>query len=455
MEKLLSSKNLDSDRISRFLYGKKNHLSLKKRIFISAILITLVTAFLSLIWNIYLNLPFILSCTLVVAVITFGVFFYLARFKNSNHPIVFSIVSLALLSFIYFLNGGLHGSIPAIFIVYVAVTLSILEPKYHYYLLLITVVDLSALIVAEKYLEIDFLLSYNNQNIKELDLFFGYFGSIFACFFIVSIYKKTITDQNKELQSINDNKDLLFNIIAHDLRAPVNNILSLSKLMKAETANDNGAEVDTYSELIKNESVKVSKLLESLLAWGKIKNDDSQVKSRRVNVHDAAIEIIEFCNDAWSKKNIEIKLNIPKNLEVWSNPDFMNTIIRNLVSNAIKFTPNAGTVTIATEDLDTKRINILVKDTGIGMSQELIKNLFNLKYKTNRVGTNGESSNGLGLFITRELIEKQGGELYIESSKNRGSTFKFCLPKARLSIKEIFKKRLRYNIMEKANHDRT
>ena len=128
------------------------------------------------------------------------------------------------------------------------------------------------------------------------------------------------------------------------------------------------------------------------------------------------------------KKDIKIIYNIPEDLTVMADDNMLEGILRNLVSNAVKFTENGGSITVCAVLLANYLVEIAITDTGIGMSQNMMDNLFRLDKKTNRKGTNGELSTGLGLIICRDFIEKHGGKLNIESEVGKGSTFRFALP---------------------------
>ena len=129
-----------------------------------------------------------------------------------------------------------------------------------------------------------------------------------------------------------------------------------------------------------------------------------------------------------SNKEIEIDFKIPEDLTVYADEKMFGSIIRNLSSNAVKFTPKGGKVAIAAKPNSDGWVEISVKDSGIGMNQEMVENLFKLDVDTSRKGTDKESSTGLGLIICKELIEKHGGKLWVESEEGKGSTFYFTVP---------------------------
>ena len=139
-------------------------------------------------------------------------------------------------------------------------------------------------------------------------------------------------------------------------------------------------------------------------------------------------ECISIAREPAKNKGIELNFSVSENIDVFADLNTLLTVIRNLVSNAMKFTTRGGAIDVFAEISDNKSVVISVKDTGIGMSPELLANLFRIDVRTSRPGTEGESSTGLGLMLCKEFIEKHGGKLWVESEVERGSTFYFTLP---------------------------
>lgn len=419
---------------SNILFGDKNTFSLEKRVFIAASLISLLGAITGLIWDLVLHLPIILNIVVGIFIIFYFLFYFFSRFGNRYSPILFAFVSLAFLTSLYITNSGINGSIPPLFIVFLVVFIGISNPKHQLLILIVTVTNLLALIIAEKFFLKEIIVQYSNIETKEMDISFGYVACLIISYFLLSFYKKSYTSKNAELQQSNANKDMLFRIIAHDLSAPINNVLGFTDLMTDKTESLSLGEFQKYSEIANKESIKASELLQSLLEWGEIQMNRVKINPQAVNLNQISEEIIKIFKNKWIEKEIEINIQIPKEIYAFTDVILLKTILRNLVSNAIKFTPRGGTIVISTEDFDRKYITINVKDNGIGMNKEMIDNLFHLQITTNRAGTEGEASNGLGLIITKELIEQQGGKLRIESQINLGSTFKFTVLKSNKNI---------------------
>ena len=139
-------------------------------------------------------------------------------------------------------------------------------------------------------------------------------------------------------------------------------------------------------------------------------------------------ESIALVLESAKSKGIEIAYDIPDDLAVFADSNILQTVIRNLVSNAVKFTPKGGKISVSAKATSDKGVQISIKDTGIGMSPKMVDNLFRLDVQTNRKGTEGEHSTGLGLLLCKEFVEKHGGKLWVESEEGKGSTFAFSLP---------------------------
>jgi len=169
-------------------------------------------------------------------------------------------------------------------------------------------------------------------------------------------------------------------------------------------------------------------LLNNLLEWSQIQGGSIPFNPAPIRLRSMVDESLALVFDTAKNKGIEMVCDIPENIVVFADNHHLETVIRNLVSNALKFTPKGGKVSLSAKTSGNKTIEISVKDSGIGMNQSMVDNLFRLDMKTNRLGTNGEPSTGLGLLLCKEFIEKQGGKLWVESEVGKGSTFYFTIP---------------------------
>lgn len=241
-----------------------------------------------------------------------------------------------------------------------------------------------------------------------------------------SAFKK-IKSQNEELVKLNDTKNKFFSIISHDLRGPFSGIISLIELLCQNINEYDSTEIEKFLNLIHDSSKNVHYLLENLLDWSRNQMNKIEFKIEEIYFEQIIEEIIDTLKNQAFKKGINISYDIKCSEQLYSDKNIIKTILRNLVSNAIKFTQNNGNVTIGvSRNLST--IEISVKDNGIGMNKDTINQLFRIDKKITAHGTSGETGTGLGLILCKEFVEKLGGKIWVESAVGNGSDFKFIVP---------------------------
>lgn len=240
--------------------------------------------------------------------------------------------------------------------------------------------------------------------------------------------EEVIKLKNESLTSLVAEKDKFFSIIAHDLRSPFSSFLGLTQIMAEELPNLTLGEVQKIAMSMKDSATNLYDLLENLLQWAQIQKRDISFHPEPVSVDSAIGEIVRIMEKPAKMKGIEILLNVPENLIVEADRNMLQSVLRNLVSNAVKFTKKDGKINVSARVASLQQVEITVQDTGIGMSQDLVGNLFRLDVKTNRKGTEGEASTGLGLILCKEFVEKHGGKIRVESEEGQGSTFSFAIP---------------------------
>jgi len=238
--------------------------------------------------------------------------------------------------------------------------------------------------------------------------------------------EEEIKRKNEQLQKLNAEKDKLFSIIAHDLRGPFSGFLGLTEILAGDLQSLTMEEIQEYSESLSKSATKLYLLLENLLQW-------SRMQQGSIPFHPKVwqmLQVVEECMEMEpaNNKGISIVYDIPDHIEVCADKDMLQSIIRNLVSNALKFTPKGGKIRISAKGLPDNSVEITVKDTGIGMSPSMVGDIFKLDAQTNRKGTEGEPSTGLGMLLCKEFVEKQRGTIWVESEEGKGSAFKFTLP---------------------------
>jgi len=239
-----------------------------------------------------------------------------------------------------------------------------------------------------------------------------------------------IKRKNEELVLLNAEKDKFFSIVAHDLRGPFNSFLGLTHVMVDGLSSMKLDEIQKIALAMRNSATNLFRFLENLLDWSRMEQGLIPFNPETERLLPVVKESLKMSIEPAKTKGIEIRLEIPQDLEIFADANLLQTVIRNLVSNAVKFTNKGGSVTVSARTSAHNSVEISVRDNGIGMEPELIDNLFRLDVQTNRRGTEDEPSTGLGLIICKEFIEKHGGNLWVESAEGKGSTFFFTLPAA-------------------------
>lgn len=235
-----------------------------------------------------------------------------------------------------------------------------------------------------------------------------------------------ITEQAENLQRLNEDKNKLLSIISHDLRSPIGNLKSLLSLF-----GQGGISQDEFKIFSNHLHTNVDSLhqnLENLLQWSYSQMEGIKVNPRLFDVTMVVEEQVNFFSENLSNKNVSIKSTLPKPTFVYADENHISIVIRNLVSNAIKFSNKGGEIVISAQ-ICTDKIAIGVKDTGLGMDSQKLSKLFRNDAHFTERGTAGEKGTGLGLTLSKEFVEKNGGKIWVESEEGNGSTFYFNLPR--------------------------
>ncbi len=236
--------------------------------------------------------------------------------------------------------------------------------------------------------------------------------------------------QKAEIEEKNLTKDKLFSIISHDLRNPFGTILGFSEMLVEESGKiPASSELQRIAGILSDASRQANDLLTSLLEWSLLQTHRLTPNPEPLVMKDLADEIISLFSGAFREKEIGIRNFVAEEDRCFSDREMTRTVLRNIVSNAIKFTRPGGTVTLSSE-ITGDRVTLLVEDTGIGLSKEQAAELFRLKKNVSTPGTADEKGTGLGLIISKEFIEANKGTFLIESEPGRGTRTSFTLPRA-------------------------
>ncbi|MFP4365859.1 MAG: sensor histidine kinase, partial [Bacteroidales bacterium] len=241
---------------------------------------------------------------------------------------------------------------------------------------------------------------------------------------------KEMNKQNDLLQRLNAEKDKLFSVIGHDLRGPLSNIIGLTGILESKFNSMSPEKSLILLKGISQTANTIYQLLENLLEWAGFQRGTMVFRPRNVNLLSLVESVMEFFKQQLNAKQIIVKLKVPEDIFVQVDENMVLSTLRNLISNAIKFTRRHGEITITAGKNDIGRAEVAVADNGIGMDSKIIQNLFYIEGHVGRSGTENEPSSGLGLLLCKEFIEKHDGKIRVESLVGKGSTFYFSLPLA-------------------------
>jgi signal transduction histidine kinase len=240
--------------------------------------------------------------------------------------------------------------------------------------------------------------------------------------------KENIYNQKKELEEINLTKDKFFTIIGHDLKNPFNSVIDITNTLLQDQTIDKEQSLK-YIKQINSYSKNAFTLLENLLQWAKSQSGSLKINFRKYNLKVIIDDTIKLFEIKAKQKSITIISNIESELYGYFDVETITTVIRNLLSNSFKFTNSNGEININATELNDM-IQIEIADNGVGISEENLQNLFKIEERTNKEYNPDKDRTGVGMILIKEFVQKNGGEIWVESELNKGTTVKFTLPKA-------------------------
>jgi PAS domain S-box-containing protein len=240
--------------------------------------------------------------------------------------------------------------------------------------------------------------------------------------------EKALQESEASLRELNATKDKFFSIIAHDLKSPFNSILGLSSLLEEQVKEKNYEGVEEFASHIQSSSQLAYDLLKNLLEWSRSQTGKIEFSPEYLDLVALIGEAINISNNQAKQKSITISKELPHNILVLADRSMIGTVLRNLISNAIKFTKPEGQINITAESTKAE-VKVTVSDNGIGISDEELEKLFRIDENHSTSGTLNERGTGLGLILCKEFIEKHNGKIWVESEFGKGSKFLFSVPK--------------------------
>jgi len=272
-------------------------------------------------------------------------------------------------------------------------------------------------------------LLHKDVELKETQRNYLVFIVILALLAMAIVYKMYLSKKADHVKLTKNNrmKDTLLRIIAHDLKTPFTVIFGYTDVLREDFKNISDEEKLSYIDSIRKASKLSVQLLENLTMWAKSYADKLEFKPANINLNEAVKENFYILDSSAENKNISLISEVPEDIEAFADEEMLKTILRNLITNGIKFTKNGGSVKVSCELLGNE-IVIMVEDNGIGMDDITMKSLFDPDEFSSNEGTEGERGSGFGLIVCKEFVTKNGGRIWVESELDKGSKFYFTLP---------------------------
>jgi signal transduction histidine kinase len=241
--------------------------------------------------------------------------------------------------------------------------------------------------------------------------------------------EEALREREIQLMELNVTKDKFFNIVAHDLKNPFTSILGSSELLNESIDKLEKENIRELSMILNDSAKSGYAILQNLLDWSRSQTGLLKINPERINLGNLIEENISNVQLAATNKGIKMYNEVKEKVFILADKNMINTILRNLLSNAVKYTHKSGKV-IVNDTITTDEIIVSIKDTGIGIPRDIIEKIFKIETRNSNPGTENEQGTGLGLKLSKEFVEKLGGRIWVESVENKGSEFRFSIPRA-------------------------
>ena len=242
-----------------------------------------------------------------------------------------------------------------------------------------------------------------------------------------------LQEKNRQLHELNASKDKFFSIISHDLRGPFSTLLGFSQLLEENIETYTLAEITHRVHLLHVSTERLYALLENLLTWSRLQRGAMQQQPEPIQLHNIAENNVTLFAPKAQQKEVVLMQTVPENLWAYADYSMVNTVVHNLVSNALKFTSAGGHINVSAGE-QNDAVEIAVSDTGIGIYSGDLPKLFRIDAQYTNIGTAGEKGTGLGLILCQELVERNNGKIWVESEVGKGTTFRFTLPRKKSNV---------------------
>lgn len=237
-----------------------------------------------------------------------------------------------------------------------------------------------------------------------------------------------LRERNQQLEKLNNMTNKIYSVVGHDLKTPLSSILGLSDLLLSDMEDLEDEEVLKENlNIIRQSALKMSDLLGDLLNWARIQTDDLSLNKKQFSISETVRDTIDLLTITAEQKGISLEFDREESFQVYADKQLIATIIRNFISNALKFSNEGDTIKVSV-DRDEEHWQVSVKDEGVGMSEKNVDRLFHNRKHPQKEGTQNEKGSGIGLRLCKELAERHGGQISVESELDKGSTFTLTIP---------------------------
>ena len=412
------------------ILGSENRFTLEDRILNAVLFVVIQIGLLSLIINLVNKLGFVSYLYASVITLAFAILYFIGRRSSSSRYLVWPFIffDITPVVFTWYFYGGISGT-SLIYVFSLIIVVPIITQHISRIIALSVVIMVPFVLFWLQITGVINVKDYANHSEEMIDTLFSFvflaIGSIIVIILLIGAYRK----QKAELEANNKAKDKFFSIIAHDLKGPLGSIIQLGELMGEDEDILNGEFKEVIIKSLQSSSRKTYDLLDNLLQWASSETGLLKSNAQLISLKEIAEANSILLEEKIQNKEINLKLNLDPDSIIFADENMINTIVRNLISNAVKFTPNKGSIEITAFKNQSERLCTLqIRDNGVGIKKEAIHKIFSIDSDYFTKGTNNESGTGLGLKLCKEFVDKNNGTIRVESEENKGTAFTISFP---------------------------
>jgi signal transduction histidine kinase len=440
----------------KLIFGEERSFDVQKKVFLLITHITILIGFVGVAVDIILDLGFFLTLVTFLTVLVVTYFHVIVRRSSlkAGHSVALFLITLFVFPLLWFYNGGYDGNNIILIFVYFIVMVTILPPRLRVIAFFIYTFMIVGLTITHYYYP-NLVTHYEDSYHRFIDLILGYVMYLVLAFSIQNLILRNyeidrgrVNSQNDQLNNLveqlniaknqleqslnsikelNSAKDRFVSVLSHDLRSPFQGILGITKTLESDYSSFNDHEKKYFIGQVNKSLDKLYGFLEELLLWGRIQSNSIELKKEPQNIKSILAQILLLFSDITAKKKINVQIFCDDSLQFNLDKEMISVVIRNLLSNSIKFSPFGSQIDLSAE-MDNEQLHIKVKDNGVGLSDEYKSKLFKLDEIISTAGTDGEQGTGMGLILCNDIIKKHNGIIGVESKEGKGTIFTVLLP---------------------------